>query len=856
MYFCERLVRSKNVSAKISIMFAIDFVGNKLIETYEMPFKIKYFLFYIVFILVSGTFYSCSEERLTSVGDYPAGKPFTFDTKIDLETKGQLSKIEKQELVDALPTYWADSMLTNKFRRYLFFYRIPYSPAFDTSYLSASKNLMRHYLNSKGYYHPTLIDSFYVDSTTDIAQKRVFAKMDIQTNEPTVIDSFGYDLKDPYLQALSEKSKANAAIIAGKTRYSRTPISNELDRLVKLYRNNGYFRMSKNNILAQVDTNAISLMKPTLNPFEQAINIAEAASKSQTHPTAKVLIMRRPSTDSLTQVSNSLAFRKYIVGRQLFFPEMSLLTTEDSMMSDTLHFEHHFVTKRGYTSIFDNEGKFVPRPMLEHIYLKPYATYSDAQYYRTINTLSQIGAWQDVSARYKIRQDSILDFYYFLTPAIKQNFTVDFEVSRNTGDFANVANFGTSASSLLGLGTNFSYHNRNAWKRAIQSTTTLNTGVQLNVGGDYVTKNILQTFQTSLGQTFVFPRFITPFHIRDRSSDGIKTVLGMSGTYQDRSQYFRLKSAVANWGYSWRNNNNWNWSFTPVNVEVYDLTKFAYLDSLFTYNPYLRTTFNTGTIISQQLNVSKAFADRNHPNNLNFIRGGIELSGGLLGLIKKLDRSIYQYVKIEGEYRRQMPLSPSTQLAYRLYAGIGINYASNNKFGNTLPFYKQFVAGGPNSMRGWALRQLGLGSSMVSDTSSTYRDRYGDMRLETNLEYRFPITKFGSMKVNGALFTDIGNIWMVRKDDALPNAEFKLSRLGKDLAVAAGTGVRLDFDYFLIRLDFGLKVKDPANPQNGGWMSIRHFSWRDKGYHVVNPISGNSIYKNNYAVQLGIGLPF
>jgi len=78
-------------------------------------------------------------------------------------------------------------------------------------------------------------------------------------------------------------------------------------------------------------------------------------------------------------------------------------------------------------------------------------------------------------------------------------------------------------------------------------------------------------------------------------------------------------------------------------------------------------------------------------------------------------------------------------------------------------FFKQFFAGGPTSMRAWGLRLLGLGSSLVSDTSSSFRDRYGDMQLEVNIEYRFPIAHFSSMNLGGALFTDMGNIWNVRK---------------------------------------------------------------------------------------------
>lgn len=161
-------------------------------------------------------------------------------------------------------------------------------------------------------------------------------------------------------------------------------------------------------------------------------------------------------------------------------------------------------------------------------------------------------------------------------------------------------------------------------------------------------------------------------------------------------------------------------------------------------------------------------------------------------------------------------------------------------------------------MRAWGLRLLGLGSSLVSDTSDIFRDRYGDMQLETNLEYRYNIAQISSLKLGGAIFTDIGNIWNIRKNEEIPNGEFDISRLGSDLAIGVGTGLRFDFNYFLIRIDFGIKLKDPARYENNGWLSIPNFTWKNYDYGVFNPVTNQiePLPRNNYAIQLGIGLPF
>jgi hypothetical protein len=161
-------------------------------------------------------------------------------------------------------------------------------------------------------------------------------------------------------------------------------------------------------------------------------------------------------------------------------------------------------------------------------------------------------------------------------------------------------------------------------------------------------------------------------------------------------------------------------------------------------------------------------------------------------------------------------------------------------------------------MRAWGLRLLGLGSSLVSDTSSSFRDRYGDMQLEANAEYRFTLAQFSSVKIGGALFTDIGNLWNLHEDALAPGSKFSLGNLGKDLAIGVGTGIRFDFSYFLIRVDMGFKLKDPVRSANNGWLNIADFTWKNYEYSVKNPTTGkySPPTRNNYAIQLGIGMPF
>jgi outer membrane protein insertion porin family len=158
-------------------------------------------------------------------------------------------------------------------------------------------------------------------------------------------------------------------------------------------------------------------------------------------------------------------------------------------------------------------------------------------------------------------------------------------------------------------------------------------------------------------------------------------------------------------------------------------------------------------------------------------------------------------------------------------------------------------------MRAWGLRQLGLGSSLQSDTSSTFRDRYGDIQMEGNVEFRYSLANISGVKIDGAFFADVGNIWNLKNPTENPRSKLTWDRLGRDIAIAVGTGLRFDFNYFLVRVDFAYKVKDPARLSNNGWMSIKDFEWRNNEFDIVTS-SGTLLKRNNYAFQLGIGLPF
>jgi outer membrane protein insertion porin family len=793
-------------------------------------------LFSPLLIALLALFSSCSVSKNTRVKNYPVGIPFMYENNIQLT--GTMTKDEKKRLTNDLADYWDDSLQVKRLQKFGFFYKLDAPPVFDSANITRSINFMNAYLNSQGYYYATFKDSVRIDSVKD--QLRTTVTILIDAGKNITIDSVSFNLEDSNLQKITAGEQKNTLLKTG-TPYSKELINRELDRLVSVYRQNGYYFFTREDIRAVVDSFDTRLLTLTLDPFKQAQIIAEAARNRRIDPKWDVAILKRPTLDS-----NKLT--QYHVGRLYFYPETKLADIPDSLVAlpDSVLAARGFqeLRRRDMTMRY-KKGLFNYKVMREHNYMRRGELYNENNFYKTINTLGNLDAWQQVDGRPVPRGKDSLDIYFFMVPNIKQSYALALEGSRNTTDIA--------TGNLWGLATNLDYTNRNVWKRAIQSITTLRTGVELNILNDN-TAPLVQTFLANIGQTYYIPKLILPFKgwAGLNKLDNKRTIFSINGSYVDRRDYYYLRSLVTNWGYEWKKNNN-IWLYKPLNIELYGLTSLPKLDTLKAINPFLKYSFQEGNIISQTLSFVKTFNGNKNPDKTHYISTGVEEAGFLFGWVPGLKDKIYRYIKVQAEYRQKIQFR-KTDLAWRVFAGLGYNYGSDSLIGKTLPFFKQFFAGGPYSMRAWGLRQLGLGSSKffeLDTTANAFRDRFGDMQLEANIEYRFPLTTVAGIKLTSAVFMDIGNIWNLKSSaDVQPGqpdlALFHFSRLYKDLAIAAGTGLRIDFSYFLVRLDVAYKVKDPGRYYNDGWM-------KDFSLHEYRP---NGVKINNAAVQLGIGLPF
>ena len=779
----------------------------------------------LMLTVVFAGLFSCTVPR-----KYQFHKPFVFHVNVKVE--GALPPDEKNDLAQKLANQLDDSLRPQEVSIGGIYRRVMNPPVYDTANVRRSIGYMVALLNSTGFYNPSIKDTIHWDTVRfkrhpERDQYRVTVNFAVNPGKQLKIDSFAYALSTPALQQLTLENMRGSFLKKGKP-YSKQLMSDELDRLVTIFRNNGYYRFSKEDMIVVLDTVVSALIDPNLDPFQQEALMLELRRKRD-HPTIDVVVTQRPVRDS-THVM------LYHIGHITVYPDLPILL-EDTVTVSNIDTS----TAKGFTLI-TRSSKFKPWVIVNNIYVRPDSLYRLQKSLRTVNRFNQMGAWAQETMSFTPSDDadSILDATLKLYPSKKMFLNADYEVARNTNDIVTSTN-------LFGVNLNFGLRNRNAFHESVLSSSTLRGGVEL--GSDFI-----QTTQISASHTLSFPAVLPKpiynfglrhfAHNRKEAMDSVRSVFNVNASYVDRRQFFTMRSINGSWGYEWTSGNH-SWLYRPINIEYTQLLKTdsfnRYLDSI----PSLNLAFRSGLVLSQQI-VYKYL--KKVDRHTNFLTLSGESSGALFGFDKKLDEgALWRFIKGEIDYRHHIDYR-RTQLAFHAYAGAGWAYGREGSgWEETLPFYKAFFAGGPNSMRGWQVRQLGLGSSKFYDTAGKGEgtfplDRFGDVQLEGNVEYRFPLGTILGVKLLSAIYVDAGNIWdrhvlidtpqITAKADQ--GSDFKFNRFYKELAVDGGTGLRFDFDYFLIRFDYAYKLK---NPEYGA-------DWFD----------GLKLFHGQF--QLGIGYPF
>jgi outer membrane protein insertion porin family len=773
------------------------------------------FLIELIFASLSILFIS---SCATVPRNYPKNKAFVFETTISVE--GNLTREEKSRMEGQLENQLDDSMQARSAQKFLKSV-LNRPPAFDSSSATRSMEFMQKLLRSEGYYYGQIGYDYTVDTVRD--QYRAKVNFNVNPGKLMRLDTVIYKFSDTAIQYIVDGNRKDAVVKKGDA-FAKGPMTTERDRLVELFRNSGYLRFIGGDIMGLWDTLDVELLQPSFDPFDQ-INLFEKIKNRQENPVANLEYRFKPGFDQSHLI-------KYYNGNVTMYPEISVdsaYMTRKTVLLDS-----------GKFKIVYTHNAFKPKFLRRNFYLKNGDLYRQEDLVKTINRYNALGAWKLVSIEPKPRPNSdTVDFEARLSLANKYAYSITLEGNRNqsaiTGD-------------LWGTGINLSFQNRNFARSANHSTTNFRYGVEFGGGRG------IQTQQFLLNQNIYFPRLLAPkFFVKPKFRDNARTVFSFGGSVTDRIDYFNQRTVNLSWGYEydWKNQSI---TFLFPNFEYSVLRPRDSLISLFNSNPIYKNQFTDGLILSAIFKYNLSFG---RPGRLNFFRLNVEESGILFGVIKNkfFDTNLYRFIKVEAEISRKVVMkkwadgTDKNVLALRMMGGIGYELGSteNPNKRNNLPFFKAFYAGGPNSMRAWQLRRLGQGSVVkeFTGTGST-PERFGDVQLEGNIEYRFHMFKYLAAKVNGALFMDVGNIWYLKKD-AVPDtpeeqaAVFKFSKLGQDLAVGMGAGLRIDFSLFILRLDYAFKVKDPS-PE------LANADRQNRWFYNIKPLSGT--------LQLGINYPF
>ena len=411
------------------------------------------------------------------------------------------------------------------------------------------------------------------------------------------------------------------------------------------------------------------------------------------------------------------------------------------------------------------------------------------------------------------------------------------QVSTNKPSTISFQPEGTNTAGNLGAAASLTYQNRNLFRGSEVFSVELRGAFEAIRGLEGYSNENFEEY--SVETSLTFPRFIAPFLSRDfvRRTNATSEVSFMYDL-QNRPEYHRRVLSLS-WRYKWNDANHHdkyqidlidlNYVFMPW---ISDTFRKDYLEDENSRNAILR--YNYEDLFIMRLGMGYAYN-----NGLYAIKANVETAGNMLGLGAKLfnfsknsegQYSLFniayaQYVKADFDFTWNMQFDYNNSLVWHFGFGIAYPYGNSKK---------RYFSGGANSVRGWSVRGLGPGTYIGRDGNIDFINQTGDMKLDFNMEYRAHLF----WKLNGALFVDAGNIWTLRNYDDQPGGQFNLRDFWKQLAVSYGFGVRLNFDYFILRFDFGMKAINPA------------YTGRDQ-YPIIQPK-----LKRDLTFQFAVGLPF
>ena len=641
-----------------------------------------------------------------------------------------------------------------------------------------TQDLIINRLENRGFFYSRVS----ADVNTNDKKKTATATYDVGVTTPYKMEK--YQLVEDSLFIYDDiKPMVEESKFFKDMRFDLANMKNERERLDRALKEKGYYNFNSGFLLFQADTNQYDNKR-----FDLYLKVKKDVPEKAIIP--------------------------YKISKVNIYPNSGI--KRDSLEKDKVRFNNkNFLQEQD--SIF-----FLPKR------LDPFVLIEEGDYYSpdisraTSRRLGSIGAYKFINIDYQevdtLANDSVgaLEANIYLSPLNKRAIRAELQGVTKSNNFA-------------GPSLAVSLTNRNLFKGGEILNIQARLGYEVQVASGNNTG--LNSIQLGLGSDLIFPRLLFPWQFNEDffEYDIPKTKISLNADYLRRSQLFALGSASATFGYIWNANHYVTHSFDPVAITYVDLINTTpEFEDILKKNSYLQSSFNQQFIVGSLYSFTyNGMVDQNDTHQF-FVNTNLDIAGNLLDLIsgnsEEDPQTVFnleyaQYAKADVDFRYHLNLGGGKKLATRLFAGYGMPYG-NSKI---MPFTKQYFSGGPYSVRAFRIRQLGPGTYNPDNVpeeeddpdlmNTDYFDRAGNIRLEANIEYRFPLFP---PYVNGAVFADAGNVWTSTEEDSLPGGKFS-SNFMNELGIGTGVGVRVDIQGFVIRFDLAAPMHDPSLPQGERW---------------------------------------
>lgn len=680
-------------------------------------------------------------------------------------------------------------------------------PVVQDSILSEkTANQISQYLFSKGYFFNKY--SWRLDSMSN--EKKTEVRYDFITGPQYSIKKFMVYAETMELENLFKEKIKESLIVEGSA-YDAQLITSERERITKMFRNYGYFGFPREVIRFKLDT-AIGQHQILLTMF----------------------ISDLPVTTGDTTYTTP--HRPYIINSVAINPSYSF-TDDQKPFQDT-------VVHNDYIVYETDSNLFKPSLITRSLHFKKGEDYDESKVKHSYEHVTSLRVFKTTEITFKpsildTGNHNILDVYVKLSPRTKRSFTTQLEFTNTSGNY--------------GISTGIGWLNRNF----LGGGELLEIGLRGGLEAQAVFSSDNQLFNTwELGGEIAlnFPRFLIPFIDED---DIPKRMLPRSKVFlsanRTNRQEFDRQVYTLGLQYLWKESDT---KSHAINLTDLSYVKVNRIDPEYLERLDFKNGFKDNFIMATRYAFTYNNQNEKNRKHADYFRGSVEISGNILSLANQISPFPYdtaryahtvfgvpysQYVKIDLDYRHYTRLTEDHVVATRAFVGFSQSYG-NSKI--SAPFEKLYFAGGSNDIRSWLAYKLGPGLNPATDEVVA-----APFKILTSIEYRFTILK----SLKGALFADAGNVWympwttysdLTTAGELTPQQAqyfqeyltFRPENILKSTALGAGVGIRYDFNFFIFRLDMGLKIHNPQNylnPNNGPWLYVPGLKWRDVAFNLA-----------------------